>query len=81
METELYLALWLLIATAHLGLIKARAYNVDTRDPIVLLSPDSGNQDAFGFALALHRIKQANNTDDLITAVNKTRYIRNVKYI
>ena len=74
MASELYFIFGLLIATARVGLIKARSINVDTRVPIVRISPDSGNSDAFGFALALHRIDQVNPADDLTTAISKTRY-------
>ena len=79
MATNLFFILGLLIATARVGLIKAQA-NIDTRVPIVRISPDSENNDAFGFALALHRIEQVNDTDDLMTAVSKARYEMLAKY-
>ena len=74
MRKQRFVTLCLLVSTASVGLIEAQLVdNVDTRDPIAFLSPDSGASDLFGFALALHQIEEVRQEDDLMTAVSKTR--------
>ena len=74
MQKQRFFTLYLLVSTANVGLIKAQLVdNVDTRDPIAFLTPDSGARDLFGFDLALHQIEDVRQEDDLMMAVNKTR--------
>ena len=50
-----------------------RADNLDIQEPIVRASPASDDVDLFGFSAVLHQLVSLESSDDLETALGKTR--------
>ena len=71
----LALLLSLLCTNRVQGQTENNVFNVDTREPIVVLSPAGQNvADFFGFAIALHQMEDVVDGDGPMDAAGKTRY-------